>query len=65
MELSIRIDKSEFEKLDIADAMDGNKVDIKDALLMSMHFTDGAIDKAFEKAESWDNLPDEIKDKYK
>ena len=65
MEVSIRMNQGDFSKIDLEKAMDGHYVQINsEVLIMSMHVTDGAIDKAFEAQELWDNLPDEIKDKY-
>ena len=61
MELSIRISSEDFKKLDLEKAMDNHYIRVEvDALLMSMHMTDGAIDEALEKAENWDNIPDDI-----
>lgn len=64
MELSIRVEKGALDGVNLAAAIEGNKIDIKDAAVLSMHFTDGAIDEAFEKAEAWDNLPEDIRNTY-
>lgn len=66
MEISIRISKEDFRKLDTKTAMDAKEIDINcKMLLMSMYVNDGAIEKCEAKAEDWDNLPKEIQDKYK
>ena len=64
MELSIRIETGALDNTSLAAAIEGAKIDIKDASVLSMHFTNGAIDEAFEKAEAWDNLPEDIRNTY-
>lgn len=65
MELTIRISNEEYKKLDIKKAMSGNYIDINSKiLLMSMHVRDGALDEMQEKAELWDNLPDDVKSEF-
>ena len=61
MEMTIRVSMDDYKKLDINKAMDGEYIDINlKCLLISMHSRDGAIDDMMEKAEKWDNLPEDI-----
>jgi len=63
MELTINIKMDENE-IDIGEVMEGKKTDIKNASIISIHFQDGALIRILDKAEKWDNLPEEIRDKY-
>jgi hypothetical protein len=57
MELSIRVSEEVLKHIDLESAIDKKPIEIKGKVdLMSMHVTDGAIDKAFAKEEMFDNL---------